>query len=360
MIATLPNSPRLLRRPTGGFVVVLVLITVLIASFMLTKFVERAGTELLTDARAGDRLRLRREAYSALEVTLAVLADFRARDHGLFSPAQGWERPLELAGYTPENGVTIEVAITDESGRVSLPQADAPILEALLEWSGVERARAEQAGAALLGWMQADQAQSSGTGRDDYDNSPIPYHAAGRPPRSLDELAAVTGVRDLFFADGGQPTAVLNEFAENISLQSFPRTNLNAAPPAVLAAGGFDDREIETLGQHLRPPRRPAAYFRNMAEAGPLLGRAVNPENWSTEAQVLRVTLTVRDGAASYRLSATVAPPRDAAAVPPAPTAGAPPGAAATPPAGRGLEYPFQVLEVREDLASPEGVVAHE
>jgi len=51
------------RHRLRGSVIVLVLVTVLLAAFLLTRFVARAGTELLADARAGDRARLLREAY---------------------------------------------------------------------------------------------------------------------------------------------------------------------------------------------------------------------------------------------------------------------------------------------------------
>ena len=70
------SQPIARRRFARGSVIVLVLLTVFLAAFLLTKFVQRAGTEMLADARAADQARLRREAYSALEVTLAVLADF--------------------------------------------------------------------------------------------------------------------------------------------------------------------------------------------------------------------------------------------------------------------------------------------
>ena len=91
-------------------VLVILMVTLLFASFALIAFIERATNDLLVDQREAETVRLRREAYSALEVTLAVLEDFREVGNGLHSPAEGWNDPLAWAGYLPAEDRTIEVA----------------------------------------------------------------------------------------------------------------------------------------------------------------------------------------------------------------------------------------------------------
>src|SRR3954470_8897469 len=116
------------RSCTRGTVLVIVLITLIFAAFALVIFMDKAGNDLLVEQRDAEARRLRREAYSALEVTLAVLEEFRQADNGLRSPAEGWGDPLVFAGYTPTEDRTVEIAFEDESGKISLPRANAVVL----------------------------------------------------------------------------------------------------------------------------------------------------------------------------------------------------------------------------------------
>ena len=81
-----------------GSVLLIVLVTLVFATSALLLFIEKAGTDLLVPIREADANRLRLEAYSALETTLAVLEDFREVSEGLHSPAEGWSDPLAFAG----------------------------------------------------------------------------------------------------------------------------------------------------------------------------------------------------------------------------------------------------------------------
>ena len=56
---------------------VIVLVTLLFTTIALVAFVEKASDDLLVEAREAASRRLRQEAYSALEVTLCVLEEFR-------------------------------------------------------------------------------------------------------------------------------------------------------------------------------------------------------------------------------------------------------------------------------------------
>ena len=70
-----------------GSVLVIVLVTLMFATLALIAFVEKASDDLIVEAREASATRLRREAFSALEVTLGVLEDFRQVNSGLRSPA---------------------------------------------------------------------------------------------------------------------------------------------------------------------------------------------------------------------------------------------------------------------------------
>ena len=350
------------RRRTAGSVILLVLVTVLLASFLLTKFVQRAGTEMLADARAGDQARLRREAYSALETTLAVLADVRSIDSGLHSPTQGWDEPLDYAGYTPEGGRKVEIAFEDESGKISLPKADPATLEALFELFGLNQADAEKTTDALLVWTRENYVPTSlDTGADNYQRAVIPHNAAQRPLRSFSELADIEYVRDVFFDDDGRPNDLAREFAANVSLYSFERINLNSAPAMVLAVGGLAAGQIDGLKDRHRREEATAGlgYFKTVNDTKSILGADAPLQKFGADVLALRINVTVRDGAAVYRLSAVVAPPGGASlatAAKPAAPATASPGVTATetaPQVIKKLDYPFKVLEIREDVEAP-------
>ena len=91
-----------------GSVLIVVLVTLVFATAALLLFVERASTDLLVYVRDADRMRLRQEAYSALETTLPVLVDFEEVLDGLHSPDEGWVDPLGWVGYGPGDGVRAE------------------------------------------------------------------------------------------------------------------------------------------------------------------------------------------------------------------------------------------------------------
>ena len=71
---------------------------VVVMGYVLVQFTEKGLSEIAGEGYYVERDRLRIEAYSALEVTLAVLADFIAVDRSLQSPAQGWADPIGYAG----------------------------------------------------------------------------------------------------------------------------------------------------------------------------------------------------------------------------------------------------------------------
>lgn len=357
------------RRRDAGSVIILMLLTVFLAAFLLAKFVQRAGTEMLADARAADQARLRREAYSALEVTLAVLADFRTTQGALHSPEQGWDDPLGYANYEPAGGVKVTVEYEDESGKVSLPRADATALLNLLLQLGLTRSEAERAADALLGWTQAEHlATSLETDAQNYQRAALPHQPAKRPLRSFSELAAVQVAREFFFDQNGRPTDLLREFRASTSLYAFDRVNINSARPSVLFAAGLDAGQADALKAHARQQAKSggAGFFSSVGEATAIVGGNAPLQQFGADVRALRIKVTVRDGAAVYRLEAVVAPPGGATFAPnPVPppnpegsetspvTAPTTPAAAAADSSRKKLDYPFKVLEIVEDAEAP-------
>jgi general secretion pathway protein K len=377
-----PVRPRASRR--GGSILVVVLVTLLFAATALTFFIEKASDDLLVESRVAAARRLRLDAYSALETTLAVLQDFQLVNGGLHSPAEGWGNPLEWAGYVPAEGRAITVEFVDESGKLSLPRLTPNTLVELFKSWAIAPDDAEKLADALLQWMNPDYVPTSGF-QPDYENDPLPYVAPARPLRSFSELAAIDVVRETFFDKDGRPNAYWKRFTEAVSLIDFTQSNLNSLRPGVLAAYGFDGNQQAQLGDFLAGTgnyqTQGPGYFHTPAEAATILG-AEAPAGIGTSIGALRIIVTVLDSQSArsgFRLNVVVAPPGSTARVvdqiatakrpntvvesPVSPTAAPTPANPGNAAAGAGasaqnpapsLNYPFTILEIRENDEMPQ------
>ena len=383
------RSPERSRRGEAGSVILLVLMGLLLTAYAMTKYLERTTIDLLADARDASDERLRVEAYSALETTLAVLQEFRSVNGTLSSPTEGWGDPLGFAGYTPPAGLTVTVALEDESGKIPLPHADFTTLRDLFLLLDQKPTDAERLADALLVWMQAgyEPVDSFSARPSDYERSAIPFDPPQRSLHSFSELGSIKFVRDLMFDDQGQPNELWQRFVDSVSLFDFTQPNINGARETTLAAlGGYDDTNVKKIEDYLGGAgsyvREGPTYFRSQQDVATLVGQSMASPKLTTQVSCLRVNVTVREGSTSFNLSAVVAPPGGArlppadppttptantGTTPPAMTTSTAPNSsgpaqsgtdqsgnatansavgATTPPA---LNYPFTLLEIREN-----------
>jgi general secretion pathway protein K len=363
---TTPDSQRLARRRflagRRGSVIVVILALVTLTAFLLTAFVERSMTEMLVESRARMSDRLRADAHSALEATLAVLADYKALDDGLRSPAQGWGEPLAGLELPRRPGTTVEIRFEDETGRLSLPRLAAPMLEELARQIGVKEADTKVFAEALLVWTK-DTGTSSRFETDprNYEYSDPPHRPPGRALESFNELAAIAGVRELLYTEG-RPNALYERFVHAVSRHDFPETNLNTATADALQLAGLDQNQIARLqqlnsGSAATRPAGVRPWFRSLGEAQTLAGIVGRLPGFGTRVHCLRIAVTVREGPTAFHLDAVVSP--DATAEAPegarigreSPSA-APTNAGAASAAGetRSLNYPFTLLSLEEKI----------
>lgn len=362
----------------AGSVLVIVMVTLIFATFALVAFMEKASSDLLVEQREAEGRRLRMEAYSALEVTLAVLEDFRAANNGLHSTAEGWDDPLGFAGYTPSEDRTVEVAFEDESGKISLPRANAITFISLFKTWEIPQTDAEALADMLMGWMKKNHVYSSPI-TPDYEQGAIPFEAPGRSLRSFRELAAIEKVRDMFFDSDGRPNDLWRRFTDSVSLLDFQKANLNGARSDTLAAvGQFDPIQRQNLIDYLQGAgvyqTQGPGFFQNAGDAQRITGPTGDVGGFGTTISALRIILTVHDGRSQFRLAAVVAPPNGAtsvqttaqrtqttagstqtAAAPQNRPSATPASAQAATPGSRpgvsapDLKYPFTLLEIREN-----------
>lgn len=316
-------------RHQQGSVILVVLGTILLVSVLLARFIAQTGTELVVASRNSDQSQLRREAYSALETTLAVLAEFKSTDGALYAPEQGWQDPLGYAGQASPPGMRIEITFADETGKLSLPTASPEAIRILLESSGVEPAKVRVAADALLAWSRRDYLTVGQS---------LPQAIApGRPLRTFDELASIPGLRELITDADGRPNEIWGRIEQAVSLHTLSTTNLNTATPAALHTMGWTQAQIMAL-QAARTANSRLGYAESVEGLAPLLGAGVPTAGLGTQIEILRIRVVARSGGMSYRLEAVVAP-RPASALAD--------GSAHETEAD--LRYPFRVLEFQEN-----------
>lgn len=376
-----PRAVVLSRRRSTGSVLVVVMITIIFAAAALVIFMDKASNDLLVEQRDAVTRRLRIEAYSALEVTLAVLEDFRqAGGNALHSTAEGWGDPLGFAGYTPADDRKVTISFEDESGKISLPRTTPVVLTSLFKSWDIPENDAEALSDAITGWTKREHIYTSGLAPS-YEQSTLPFEEPRRSIRAFEELAAIDKVREVFFTEG-QPNHYWKRFVDAVSLFDFQRPNVNGARGDTLAAVAlFDPTQQQTIADYLNGTgsyqTQGPGYFRSPQEAQQIVGASGDLGSFGTAISALRIFVTVEEGKTRFRLAAVIAPPNGATTVQtnataqrlqasastnpvaaqpnrPNPTQPAP-GGAQNPNAAndRNLRYPFTLLEIRENDEIP-------
>lgn len=80
-----------------GAVLLMILVLVVVLSAVILQFAEKGLTDIMAEGHYVQRDRMRIEAFSALEVTLAVMADVVAIEGELTAPEQGWSDQIGRA-----------------------------------------------------------------------------------------------------------------------------------------------------------------------------------------------------------------------------------------------------------------------
>jgi type II secretory pathway component PulK len=245
------NTQSIFRRKGSILIAVLGLIALL--SALLISFMDEAVQRIRFNGLLDEGSDLRERAYSALDVSLASIAQIGEIDDGLRSKAQGWGEPLKYAGIDLYDDCEISVTCEDETAKLPLAVMSEAQLKALFEEMDISTSDADRLTLRILDWMDANNdARLDSFDGDDYEKTTIPCKPTNAVPRSWDELLKIEGVRQLFLDENGKPTLLFDQFKSAVSLQNDGSVNVNDAGDLVLATlgnlGGFDeDKVIRTL-----------------------------------------------------------------------------------------------------------------
>tara|TARA_B110000037_G_scaffold223120_1_gene302373 strand:+ start:33271 stop:34335 length:1065 start_codon:yes stop_codon:yes gene_type:complete len=290
----------------------MVLALVILLGFITVAFIEDAKEQILYDAQFHQQEDLRAEAYSALDITLAVLNLFQEIDGSIWGPSQGWGDPLDFAHYQPPGNLKVNVTVHDESGRFGLNDAEFDFLRVAFTEMGFKVSDAEELSDSLIDWIDEDDlSRLNGFDGNDYERLNPPYLPANGPIQSWDELELIPAFKERFWDEDGRALPELDIFTANFSLYNSGPVNINAATPFVSRV--LDELGIieeDNLGDYLAGSDGEAGndddrLVRDPTAGGVFLDGA-GSDLAGTESSLLEVAIEVSRGDAVFLLRSLV------------------------------------------------------
>lgn len=124
-------------RSRRGGILIYMLGMIALLGIVITEFLMDVAGAIRYRGQVTHRDDLQVLAYSVLETTLAVLAEVKEKDKGLYSPLQDWGQPLKYAKFKVPEGYTVAVKMQDETGKLSIYQEDFTVFGNLMTEIGV-------------------------------------------------------------------------------------------------------------------------------------------------------------------------------------------------------------------------------
>ncbi|MGA1205528.1 MAG: general secretion pathway protein GspK [Opitutales bacterium] len=306
---TSSNANRI--KKTRGSVIVLVLVFVILLTFIVVAFLEEATDKIKYYGLFHNRDDLRTDAYSAMEISLAVLNQYIEIENSLWGPAQGWGDPLKEAGFQPAHANSVTVSFTDESAKLPLASLEYDDLLVLFDVLGFDLPEAQELADALIDWTDEDDLRRlNGFDGEDYEDMDPPYRPSNSPIVSWDEFQLIKPFRKLFWDESGQPNELWPMFRSMVSLYHTGKVNINQS----------NDLTRLYLEEKGLLDMRALDYFMNGADSEPgteddrLLRAGQGSEGIllsggevvTDSIELLRVLVEARRGEANFTLEALV------------------------------------------------------
>mgnify|MGYP006078005053 CR=1 FL=1 len=320
----------------------MILVLITMASYVLVRFIERAAIEVQGEGYYVERTRLRLDAWSMMEVAVAVLADVKEIEGALYSPAQGWQDPLKYSEIQPKEGLKVTFEFLDESAKMGINVVDEGALFLLFDEMGFDINDSQELSDALLDWIDEDDDERLGGAESrEYSKGDIEMRASNQPLRSLQELKYVLGFKRHFFDESGIPNANFSMLSEVFTTYNVERINVNSARPlALMTLGGLGELQVKAIYDYLDGVDNVIGtgddnYFASQEEMMEIVNELDDAIAIDFQISVLTIKVTVQEGGSAYTLVGTLDLNQTASID-------------ATGEEGGSLEYPFLFLELRE------------
>lgn len=216
----MPSSAAIERlRRSAGVALVSVLWLLVLLSMLVLNLSAGSRTELQLAGNLRQAAGARHVAEAGVNWGLWSLA--QADNAGWL--ADGSSKTMELAG------VSVEVALFDEQGKIDLNEAEQPLLQGLFESVGLEKKAAEELAAALIDWRDDDELLTPlGAEKEEYEAAGL--HGPGNSPfEELVELREVLGMTDELYRKV-RPALTIDSNKAEINPLVAPREVLLALP----------------------------------------------------------------------------------------------------------------------------------
>ena len=216
------------RAARGVALVVVMWLLVLLAS-VVGLFALNAHAEALQASALRQRVALDHAAEAGIEAVAARLLAVDARRRPV-PDGRALKMPFG-------DGITVTVTVTDESGKVDLNVAEAPLLQRLFVEVGLGAAEAQRLAGAVVDWRDPDALVGAGGGAEarDYRAAGRPYGPANRPFAQVSDLQRVLGMRHALYVRVRPYLTVYTGLAQpNIAFADRPVLRALGLPPAVV------------------------------------------------------------------------------------------------------------------------------
>ncbi|MFP6901254.1 MAG: hypothetical protein VCA36_09945, partial [Opitutales bacterium] len=233
---------------SSGSVLIFVLALVVLLSALALRLMEETVREMEHVSQFHRRDDLRIHAYSAFEIAVGALAEWKEIKKTLYAPAQGWGDPIDYSEIDAPEGVSWEVQIEVENGKLSFDQLrkDPKLLASLFETmeddenDPVGYDDSLQYADAFLDWEDPDENHrvEGAESPDYYEDLEPPLFAPNRQIQSFEEFRLIKGFGPdpedpeeggLFFDSIGNENGNFHNFKNAVSLRSSHQLNVNQA-----------------------------------------------------------------------------------------------------------------------------------
>lgn len=289
----------------SGSVLIAVLAIIALLSFLITRFMEEASQDLEYRALFNEPPDARSFAFSLLEISLATLNEVALIDEGkLYAPEQGWADPIAYSNVVIPNGWTASIEITDATDKIPLNSIEEARLNRIFEETfEFDFGTSRELSSTLLDWIDADDTRRlNGYETEEYLDENPPYRAANAPLQTLEELRLLKVWQDEFFDDDGKPNELYTLLASIFTVAYQGEINANVASQDVIDSISLEDDWFqETLFEDIDDE---TPYLKSIPDSA--AGKFV-----SSEARLLRITVTLNRGSVPLTLQALVEPQID-------------------------------------------------
>ena len=359
-----------------GSVLVFVLAMIVLLSVLSLRLMKETTQELRHVSQFHKRDDLRTYAYSAMDLTVGVLNEFRLILGKLDDPSLGWGDPLAYAEISPsdllinsdgEGGsspITWNVRLLDESGKIPLHEIKEQDLMSLFAFmrAGEDSLINEDDGQvfvdALQDWQDEDDEERDEGAEDDYyEDLDPPYWTPDRKVENFDEFRMIKGFSydrndpessGIFFDELGNETSNFINFKDTFSFYNESGFNPDGASDFLLRfLAGEDDSAYEDLNEtrYSDSETDRQRYHQMVSELAGKRGLKINKT-----ARVFRLEINVNRGKSNFQLHAVIVDVVGAGSKRlPAPKSGQKNGVKARSARNVKMQYPFRVLALREN-----------